>query len=185
MTLAVHPLQRGSHLTSGAAAFPPSGPSTGGGMTESHPLLDPAFGKHIVVCPTSCWMWGGHIDRYGYGKKTLRRRVVQAHRLTWMMMRGEIPTHLQIDHLCRVRSCVNPAHMELVTSRENTLRGLTLPATNARKSECLRGHQFTAENIYWSKTGKRNCKACVAIRERARPARLRSMRCAPEEADRE
>ena len=75
-------------------------------------------------------------------------------------MRGPIPEGLTLDHLCRVRACVNPAHLEPVTLRENTLRSPSAPtAINARKTECLRGHAFTPENT-WVHRSRRCCREC-------------------------
>jgi hypothetical protein len=66
---------------------------------------------------------------------------------------------MQLDHLCRVRGCVNPDHLEVVTGATNTLRGISSPAINARKTHCRRGHEFTPENTYIDR-GSRRCKAC-------------------------
>lgn len=74
-----------------------------------------------------CWIWQGPLDRYGYGKVRFKlgslRRSTGTHRAAWLVMRGDIPGDLNIDHLCRVTSCVNPYHMEPVTNSVNVLRG--------------------------------------------------------------
>jgi len=81
-----------------------------------------------IAAEGDCWEWQGVRDRYGYGKITVtingKKRQTGAHRASWIAHRGPIPSpSLQIDHLCRVRHCANPAHMELVTNRVNSLRG--------------------------------------------------------------
>jgi hypothetical protein len=68
---------------------------------------------------------------------------------------------LQIDHLCRVRHCVNPAHMEPVTPRENILRSpVALAAINARKTHCPQGHPLSGANLYRTPQGFRACREC-------------------------
>jgi hypothetical protein len=81
---------------------------------------------------------------------------------------GPIPEGLTIDHLCRNRGCVNPAHLEAVTNRTNLLRGDGIAALNARKTHCKRGHEFTPENTYVWREGTRACRACHTAQEQAR-----------------
>lgn len=114
-----------------------------------------------------CWEWTGTHRRKGYGWFDKS----SSHRLAYEWARGPIPSGLQLDHLCRNHGCVNPLHLEPVTNRENTLRGVGLPAINARKTACVHGHDFTAENTMYRKNGDRVCRACTRIncaRQRAR-----------------
>jgi len=67
---------------------------------------------------------------------------------------------LQLDHLCRNRTCCNPAHLELVTGRENLLRGDTLAAANAAKTHCIQGHPLADDNLYVANNGARTCRTC-------------------------
>lgn len=91
--------------------------------------------------PDECWGWLAHRNPKGYGRFSVTRtHHVQAHRFAYEQEVGPIPTGLTLDHLCRNRGCVNPAHLEPVTNRENVLRGETLPALNIRKTRCPNGH---------------------------------------------
>ena len=78
---------------------------------------------------------------------------------------GKVKDGLVIDHLCRHTSCVNPSHLEAVTPGENTLRGYGPTAMNARKTECVRGHSLSGDNLYVDPDGNRGCRACRRIRE--------------------
>lgn len=112
----------------------------------------------------SCWLWTGALQPEGYGRfapgDTLRRSL--AHRWSYEFHVGPIPEGLTIDHLCRVRACVNPAHLEPVTLEENARRG----NRNVDKPRCIRGHEFTPENTYSppSRPQIRDCKTCRQVR---------------------
>lgn len=101
---------------------------------------------------------------YGHCKPRPVTREQYAHRAAYQYLRGPIPDGLQLDHLCWVRRCVNPAHLEVVTARVNTLRGENPAAQNARKTHCHRGHPFDEANTYWRPDGGRDCKACRLAR---------------------
>ena len=93
---------------------------------------------------TDCWLWTGSKDADGYGlfavQRDNRRRSYRAHRWSYEYMVDEIPDGLQLDHLCRVRNCVNPAHLDPVTPWVNVMRGETLAAENVTRTHCPRGH---------------------------------------------
>jgi hypothetical protein len=109
---------------------------------------------------TGCWLWAGSTRGIGYSGIRWQGRIVYAHRVAFEAFKGAIGDGLYLDHLCRQRMCVNPAHLEAVSHRENTMRGRGLAAINARKTECHRGHPYTVENTYWDTTGGRECRIC-------------------------
>lgn len=119
--------------------------------------------SNIRVLDNGCWQWVGRKNLRGYGMIPHKGRTRPAHRAVYEFFNHcVVPKHLQMDHLCRVPSCVNPDHLEPVTPRENTLRGNTAARFNAEKLTCHRGHEFTSENTT-VKNGHRICKACRRI----------------------
>ena len=118
-----------------------------------------------------CWLWLGNVSPEGYGRFTYKRRTIQAHRVAYQLANGHMPpSDGAIDHLCRNRQCVNPAHLEAVSRGENVRRGLVgQPKPWLVKSHCHRGHPYDEANTSTSADGtKRRCKACHAINERTR-----------------
>jgi hypothetical protein len=125
-----------------------------------------------------CWIWIGRVTSEGYGTMSVRNRSTYVHRFSYELHVGPIPDGLHIDHLCRNPPCVNPAHLEAVTIRENTMRGDGPRLTRERgrsKTHCKHGHEFTEENTYWHK-GHRKCKACFRDRQKVRDARQKAER---------
>jgi hypothetical protein len=123
--------------------------------------LPPAFvAKVRVNVETGCWEWAASLNMGGYGQYVLRRRHYVAHRFSYEQLAGPIPKGLHLDHLCRVRHCVNPEHLEPVPQRINTLRGIGFAAQNYRKTHCVNGHEYNAENTYWRREGWRMCRPC-------------------------
>jgi len=115
---------------------------------------------------TACWLWCGAVQSGGYGSFWLDGKMQLAHRVAYGWIIAPVPDILTVDHLCKRRTCVNPAHMEIVTLKENVLRSGSPPALNARKECCPAGHPYIAENTLLHK-GERICRACRTIRSRA------------------
>jgi hypothetical protein len=135
-------------------------------MAQLRPTRAERFAAKVVVAATGCHLWTGATDGEGrYGAFSDGRKVVRAHRWAWEQVHGPVPTGMDIDHLCRRTLCVNPGHLELVTHRENVLRGQSFAAVNAAKTHCKRGHPFTAENIRRTTDGGRQCLACARSEE--------------------
>lgn len=127
-----------------------------------------------------CWQWTGAVSG-GYGRTRVDGRQYQAHRVTYAHFIGPIPEGHHVDHLCRNQLCVRPSHLEAVTPQMNVRRGTSIPANNARKTHCSRGHPFTPENTYLSKRG-RQCRTCYlasrsAEKKAKRRANIRRVEC--------
>lgn len=114
----------------------------------------------------TCHRWHGFIDKAGYGRIRLGGRdkpVGYAHRVSYEMAKGPIPEGLHIDHLCRNRWCVNPDHLEVVTSRENMVRGVNSRMRAHLAGTCEKGHDMKTAYIQPS-TGRRFCRECRKMR---------------------
>ncbi len=130
-------------------------------MNFLDPRLPDRFWDKVIPEPNSgCWLWIASTS-FGYGAFGMGRNVVwRSHRLAYSALVGPIPDGLDLDHLCRTRSCCNPAHLEPVTRGENVRRGLKFN----RASHCPKGHEFTAENTNHSRDPDgylvRQCREC-------------------------
>lgn len=125
------------------------------------------FWGYVSKDPDGHWRWsgpvtpsGGRHGGGGYGKYA----GTVAHRIAYELIVGPVPEGLQLDHLCGLRNCVNPAHLEPVTPQENTLR--------ARGDSCKRGHKYTPENTHLhlrrDRPGPtRVCRTCARERRAA------------------
>ncbi len=131
------------------------------------------FMAKVEIQPGGCWLWTGARCEKGYALFQARaRRSVKGHRWIWLMTREPIPSGLELDHLCRVRHCVNPEHLEPVTHRENVRRGNAPAAQNARKTHCVRGHELRLA----LGRPRRYCPICDAEAGRRAKRRRRTQR---------
>ena len=111
-----------------------------------------------------CWIWEGRTNK-GYGRLRINGQSFYVHRVYYEMQVGPVPAGMELDHLCRVKLCYNPAHLEPVSHRENILRGVSPAALHARATHCKRGHPFNHENTYHERTRigvGRRCRRCNA-----------------------
>lgn len=131
-----------------------------------------------------CKPWTGWVTRDGYGKVTIDGDEKYAHRLTYQLLVGPIPRGWEVDHVCHSaaisagvcepgpcahRSCCEPAHLEAVTSRENSLRGGHPLFSVARSATCGRGHDMNdPDNVYIRADGRRRCRGCARINQQRR-----------------
>jgi len=125
-----------------------------------------------VVDESGCWLWTATRDARGYGKVSREGRMALAHRVSYELHVGPIPDGLTLDHLCRVRHCVNPAHLEPVAHAENVRRGAAV------QTHCRKGHPFDEANTHIDKRGWRECRACHRLSTARRRALLDMARSA-------
>lgn len=112
---------------------------------------------------SSCWTWTRGKTRRGYGQIHFRGKNRPAHRLAYELFIGPIPEHLHLDHLCENPSCVYPGHLEPVPPQVNLVRSTTtIAGSNARKTHCPHGHEFTPANTRVDPKGSRRCRTCCA-----------------------
>jgi hypothetical protein len=117
-----------------------------------------------------CWLWTASViggPRGGYGQYRVGKKMRKAHVVAWEALVGPVPDGMQLDHLCRNRACVNPAHLDPVPMQENLRRS---PLTPQGKTVCLRGHSLEDAYLYG---GKRHCRTCRTERDRTEAAKTR------------
>ena len=139
------------------------------GSARRFSLDDP----RVEPCPmTGCWLWMGHVMKGGYGRVKMDGVTTLVHRLSWLRVNGSIPVGMVLDHLCRNRSCLNPDHLRLVTTRINSLENsVSPPAANAAKIVCgVCGGQYATHR------SRRLCVPCERRRCRAYKKRQRLIR---------
>lgn len=118
-----------------------------------------------TVNANGCWVWDQVASSSGYGVLSYRGKTIYAHRWVYEQRVGQIPKGMQLDHLCRNRPCVNPAHLEPVTQKENIKRSVEA------RTHCSRGHEYTTDNTYRRPDGRsRMCQTCRRERVRGRDA---------------
>jgi HNH endonuclease len=114
--------------------------------------------KIIVQRGTNCWIWIGGTHPKGYGRYAVTHNLTEyAHRFAHEFFFGPIPKHLQCDHLCRNKRCVNPIHIEITTGHINTMRGMNFPIMDGQ--HCQKGHPLFGKNLYMEGSIRR-CRIC-------------------------
>lgn len=139
-----------------------------------------------VTSHGGCVIWTGMAwspkdpsRRYGYIKHCGKK--LRVHRIVFLAEYGPLPSGTVPDHLCRNTLCINPLHMEAVTARENTLRGIGPTAINARKTMCNKGHPLHGDNVWLRpNTRERWCRTCMRARRSAYGKRRRTLLAALE-----
>ena len=124
----------------------------------------------------TCWIWtGGKVN--GYGRFRFEGKTYNPHRLIYFWLNPSSDRSLQCDHTCRNRACINPNHLELVTSAVNKSRGVSPPAINATKEFCKSGHSLGGDNLVpWRQDrNSRECYACLKFynKEKSKQRRLK------------
>lgn len=136
-------------------------------MTEQSSEDVARFMAKTMRAPSGCLIWTAAVSDRGYGVFHLDGKMLPAHRFSHAAFVGEIPEGYQVDHLCRRRRCVEPMHLQAVTPRTNTLRGMGVTARNATTEKCPQGHPYDEANTYHH-DGKRYCRICQRNRRRER-----------------
>lgn len=136
--------------------------------------------EKIMPEPNSgCWLWTGSVGSHGYGFVKYSGKMMYAHRIAFLLAEGYLPPRpsyhhprhseaLVMDHLCRVRNCVNPDHLAVVTNTENKRRGAALI------THCPQGHPYAGDNLYVHSDGRRICRECAAEHRRRHKARKKA-----------
>lgn len=141
-------------------------------IRSASPLLQAVLDKSMGT--NGCWLWPGHHERNGYGLTSWcdsagRQRRTTAHRLAYILTLGDIPQGYTVDHLCRTRSCVNPAHLEAISHRENVARG-TAPNSPTVRSR-ITGGTCPVGHDDWNEVGQ--CRPCMRDRQARNRATIR------------
>jgi hypothetical protein len=135
-------------------------------VSDKPTVIERLFAR-VEKRPHGCWIWTGALNGAGYGAIGSGGKVLRTHRVAYEHLVGPIPDGLQLDHLCRVRSCCNPAHLEPVTNHENWLRGEHHVVKAIRDGVCKRGHDLTTGDVYVRRNGGILCRRCVLANNRA------------------
>ncbi|HEY0889331.1 MAG TPA: HNH endonuclease signature motif containing protein [Nocardioides sp.] len=140
-----------------------------GNRRRTHDEVVAVLAERSAYIASGCVVWLGPLTNAGYGRMTWLddTGTIQrgAHRVAYTVLVDAIPTGKVIDHTCRVRHCIRPQHLDVVTHRENVLRSPIAPAAlNLAKTHCPRNHPYTPENTYRQRDGGRLCRTCQLTR---------------------
>jgi hypothetical protein len=120
--------------------------------------------RGVVLSENGCWLWQRTLKDAGYGYIKYEGKGWFVHRLAWTLVNGPIPDGLEVDHICYVRNCLNPEHLQLATHQENSAR-----RRNALGATCRAGHDLVPPNLYVAPgTRKRKCRICRSNYSHAR-----------------
>lgn len=130
-----------------------------------------------IQVENGCWVWQGYKCNWGYGRIKVHGQILVVHRVAYEEFIGPIAENLEIDHLCRNRMCINPAHLEPVAHKVNIQRGTAgkYPSNGdqgRRKTHCPHGHLYDLFNTHWTKLGHRECRSCRAAQNKRRRKKL-------------
>ena len=125
-----------------------------------------ALDRIMPIPESGCWIWLGSCAQSGYAHVKIDHKTRYIHRIIYEHFKGPISPGLTIDHLCRVRCCINPDHLEQVTRGQNVLRGESTSAKNRRKTHCIHGHELCGANLVHVKSRPRTrvCRICTQAR---------------------
>lgn len=148
-------------------------------------MTSPALSRLLDACDRpqadACWMWRKATDPNGYGRFWLDGGMRLAHRVAYQLLVGPIPAGRVLDHLCRAPGCINPAHLEVVTQRQNVNRGAS-GQRQAARTHCPQDHEYTDANTY-RRNGSRFCRRChndaTRVRRRASTTAARTTAASP------
>lgn len=120
------------------------------------------------------WIWQAAIGKQdGYGRVSVGKKVMLAHRVSYELFVAPIPAGYQVDHVCRVKACINPVHLEAVPPAINTQRAMPYRRNaQAKRTHCPSGHEYSEENTRLDPAGSRHCRTCDRLaRDRRSEAR--------------
>ena len=142
-------------------------------ISQLSEMIKARFWSHVKVRKVGeCWLWEGKPSSHGYGTITIKGRSTYAHVVSFVIFNSSIRENLVVDHICRIKNCVNPHHLRAVTHRTNSLENSdSIAAINFRKTHCKHGHEFNGEtsSVRITKYGiSRTCKVCMKIRNHKR-----------------
>lgn len=121
------------------------------------------FDNKYEIKQSGCWEWTGYRLPKGYGYINIGGKSTGAHRVSYIIHKGEIPNGMHVHHICENTCCVNPEHLTILTPEDNLKLNSSPIAINSRKKFCKRGHEFNEDNTrYIKRNGKlhRRCRQC-------------------------